>query len=197
MNRTKILHKGHRRESLLKAVVSCFAIFIGGSALIMHIARVTGGAPLTGNIIRQAAVSIALLLALVVFSGIYLYRASETHSIYGRSVLYSIPTPVLLADSDAKLQYANKAARDLMGIDDNCELRNFNIKHLVNSDGDISAKVWSHNGKDFHISGIRIVEEGRNYGYLVTLDHIRMFDSNQVDIEMLKRALNEINTAKR
>jgi len=172
MSQNLTSRKKLKRGIVSETILSWAAIFSGGSILILHIARLIKGASLSAVDIRRVTIAIAALLILVVLSAAHTHRRSVISAGINKEILAYLPTPVLLTDYSGILHYANKAAEEIFGFDSKHRPENYHIRHLLNEDGSISKKTWSHNETEYLISGTHLMQSGIDFGYLIVLDQV-------------------------
>lgn len=183
-----------KRGILSETILSWAAIFSGGSILILHTARIIKGASLTGADIRSVSLAISVLLILIILSAAYSHRKSVQKAEIYKDILGFLPMPVLLTDYSGVLQYANKAAEDLLSIDSNRVQGRYHTRHLFNEDGDVSNKTWIHDGTAYLISGTHLTHSGIDYGYLVVLDQVYEPESSAEQARLFDDALRVIDS---
>lgn len=170
MSPKQLLRKLLKRETLCETIACWFVVFAGGGFLILYVAGIAAEASYAARDVSRISFSLGLLLILVVLSGVRLYRSSATYLTVYKNALRNVPTPVLITDNAAIVLHANNAARALMEIDETCDLGQFNIRHLIDDDGNISEKHWPHKGELWLISGDRLERAGKCLGYLISLN---------------------------
>lgn len=178
-----------RQEIIYDFIIYGLTVFCGGGFLLYHIMKVADKTVIHAEDIRLIGFSVAVFFAIIILSGIYLYRISASYIRWYKGILDSIPMPVIVTDENARWQQINNATREIMNLELNSELSELNSRHLIDTGNSVMKKFLTHNGQEYRVIGNRLLYDGKDAGYLIMLSNIHNPESTEARIG----SINEIN----
>lgn len=188
------------QELICDFVMCGLSVLLVGGFLLSHIMKAANKQDLYAEDIRLIGFSIATVFVIILISGIYLYKISASYVRWYKGILDSIPMPVIVTDKDACWRQINKAARDIMDLEPDSEIKTLNSKHLIDTDGGVMKKKLTHKGIEYRISGNRLYCNGKDEGHLIILNHTtEKLDASKTRMELIdetNRLLKRMSTTR-